>query len=50
MDDTQVEALLSLLRRFGSEDSNLEAKRAHDKLPDSTVESLVALANLRDSR
>ena len=40
MDQAQAEALIHLLKVFGSEDATVEAKRAEDKLPESTIETL----------
>jgi len=46
VDDVEVEGLLAALRLYGAEDTSLEAKRAKDRLPSTTVETLSAFANL----
>jgi ATP-dependent DNA helicase RecG len=45
VDADQVQGLLLFLRAFGSDDSNVEAKKAETKLPESVIETLSAFSN-----
>lgn len=45
MDDDEFLVLVQNLRRFGGDLADVEVKRAHDKLPKSTHETLSAFAN-----
>lgn len=47
MHDDDFLALVQDLKRFGGDLSDVEVKRAHEKLPKSTHETLSAFANAR---